>query len=352
MQKKHFPIVLMTLNFLSALAAFFAISRAIKVADASTWVVPMIWVSLFIISLCLVGVFAKNRLAAEIVVAASLLLSLFFAFNLIHFAVTVLAIFLVLGGLYSIQKDLDLNVKISLWKSLYMGKFKIIMGLALLISSQYFSTIKAMEGPVNVPRIDLSEVAGPLLSPILGIVNPEFAQASRENITIDEFIIKTQQDSEDDAQDQLDNMELIEANMPAGISEKQKELLRQQALAQMSGARSKMLEQNRQLILLEGRRQFSKITGKKINGDEKVSSVFIGMINDKINNYFQPGVGGEEKSNFFPLVLTLILFLTIWPVGSLLSNIWFITVILIFKVFVRFGLVEIKRVSVEREMIS
>lgn len=351
MKKNNLAIALMFLVFLSGLVAFFFVSRAIKIPESSTWIVPMLWISIYMVSVGLAGVVVKNRLAFEMVVALSLLTSLTFAFSWFHLAFTILAIVLILGGLYSLQKDLDLNVKISLWKSLYMGKFKMIMAMAIVVSSQYFFTIKTMEGPVNVPRIDLSEIAGPLLSPLLGIVNPQFAQASKENMTVDEFIIKSQ-DSQNDASDQLDSLELIEANMPAGISEKQKELLRQQALAQMSGARSKMLEQNRQLILLEGRKQFSKIAGKDIKGDEKVSNIFIGMINDRINNYFQPDVAGQEKSDFFPLVLTSILFLTIWPLGSLLSILWFLAIIVIFKVLVKYGLVEIKKVAVEREMIG
>lgn len=350
MKKKIFSIILMSVNFLSGLAAFYSISRAIRIAEASTWIVPMVWMSIYMLSIFMVSVLVKNTLAAEMMVVASLFTSMIFVFNLIHLAIAVVAIFMVLGGVYSIKKDLDLNVKISLWKSLYMGKFKIIAAVAVLITSQYFFTIKSINGPVNVPRLDLSQIVEPLMTPILGIVNPEFAQASKQDLTIDQFIIQTQQDYQD-ANDDGSELEFIDANIPAEMPAAQKEILRQQALSKMNDAKSKLSLQNQQLILQEGRRQFSKIAGRQVEGDEKVSTVFTGMINDRINNYFQP-INGNQKAGFYPLVLSLILLLTIWPLGSLASNVWFALVILFFKIFVRYGLVEIQKVTVEREMIA
>lgn len=342
------------MNFLTAIISFYSISRAIKVAEASTWLVPMIWISIFAISLFLTAILVKNILAAEIVIAASLMTSLIFALDLIHLAIVVACIFMILSGVFAIRRDLDLNVKISLWKSLYMGKFGIIFAVAILISSQYFFTIKNIEGAVNVPKFDVSEVAGPLIAPILGIVNPEFAQASSQNLTIDEFIIQTQKENQQNLfqGEDLNSLNLIEQNIPQNISEPQRSAIKQRALEEMKQTSDKVLEQNQQLVLQEGRRQFSKIAGKKIEGSEKVSEVFVGMINSKINNYFQP-VGGEQKrSEFYPLILSLILFLTIWPLGSLLSALWFSIVILLFKIFVKLKLVEIGKVMVEREMIG
>ncbi|KKQ44754.1 MAG: hypothetical protein US63_C0023G0001 [Candidatus Moranbacteria bacterium GW2011_GWC2_37_8] len=352
MKKNIFTNVLMGVTFLSALTAFYSVSRAIRIPEASTWIVPMVWVSFFMIAIFSVSIFVR-LLLAEMIVAMAMLLSLIFAPTLIHFGIVLVCIFFVLGGMRAIRSDLDLNVKINLWKSQYIGKFRIIFAVALLLSSQYFFIIKKIDGPVNVPRLDFSSISGRLVGPILGIINPGFAEASRKDLTVDEFIIQSQNDSQESFPDgDLVSEELIDANMPSNIPALQKEILKRQALSEMTNARSKLLEQNKELVLQEGRRQFSKISGKKINGDEKISVVFSGMINDKINTYFQPSINGDEKSSLFPMILAAVLFLTIWPLGSMISILWFGIVILIFKASVYFGLIEIKKVAVEREMID
>ncbi len=351
MNKNTFGNILMSLNPMAALAAFYSVSRAIRIPESSTWIVPMVWVSIFIVSIFLVALFVRSRVLAESVIAASLLSSVIFAFSFAYLGVILIAIALVLAGVHGMRKDLDLNVKINLWKSLYIGKFRIILALAILISGQYYFTIKSMDEPVNVPKFEISEISGPLIQPILGIVNPEFAKAGSQGMTVDQFIVQSQKNQEQSVEDEEMQLQIIEQNMPTGITEKQKEILKKRALAEISDAKLKMTEQNQQLILIEGRKQFSKIAGKKIVGDEKVSDVFIGMINERINSYFQPSMQGEKKSSFYSLILTTILFLTIWPLGSLLSTLWFAIVILLFKGFVRFGLVEIKKVTVEREKI-
>lgn len=354
MRKNTLQPALTVSTIVLAIIAFYTISRAIKIPEASTWIVPILWVSLLVISLFFLGVFTRNRMSAEITVAASLLLSLIFAFTLVHFVISVVCIFLILSGLRAIKGDLDLNVKINLWKSLYVGKFKVIFAIALLISSQYYFTAKSMKGPVNVPKFDVSGISMKIVGPMLGIINPEFAEAGRQDLTVDQFIIQSQSDSlnasfgDDDSQSER----LIDANLPSDIPAAQKEMLKQQALTKVTDAKSKLLEQNRELVLLEGRRQFSKIVGRNVEGNEKISDVFAGMVNDKINSYFQPNVDRPERSTLFPFVLTLILFATIWPLGSLLSTIWFAIIILIFKILVKYGFIEVKKVMVEREIIE
>lgn len=351
MKKNILQTSLLLINFVSAISAFYSISRAIRISEASTWLVPMFWIFIFLLSTLLIGILVRSRVLAELVVSFSVLVSFLFVLETMHLAISILAISMVLAGLHAIKKDLDLNVKISLWKSLYLGKFKIVLALAVLISSQYYFTVKSMEGMVNVPRFNVSEITDPLVMPILGVINPEFSQAGKQGLTVDQFIIQTQQNQqlEDES---VFNEELIEANMPQGLNENQKQILKQQALAEIADAKTKMLEQNHELILQEGRKQFSKMMGRNVEGNEQISSVFSGMINDKINAYFQPVKEGGRQSSFYPLVLSMILFLTIWPLGSLLSTICFGVTILFFRLFVKFGLVEIKKVMVEREMIS
>ena len=354
MKKHKFSLILALLTFVSAFGTFFSVYRAIKNPDASTWLVPMIWTSLFVIAICTMSIFVRQKMEVEIVVAASFLFSLIFAFSFWHFVVLFLCLLLALAALRDIRSDLDLNVKISLWKSLYTGKFKLILAISLLISSQYFFTIKNMGGAVKVPKFDTSAISEKLVGPVLGFVNPNFAAASAQNMTVDQFIMQSQQGSTNSLSTADSNsldQQSIDSQIPQNLPVDQREALEQQAMTQLAGAKTQVEQKNSQLVLQEGRAQLSNTIGKQLNGNEKISTVFAGLINDRISSFFNPSIKGNSQSALFPLILSIVLLLTIWPIGSVLSVLWFAIIILLFKIFVRFGLVSIKKVTVEREMI-
>ena len=353
MKKKYLSFSLISLTLLSAFGTFFSVYRAIKIVDSSTWLVPMIWVSLFVISICLASIFVRQKLEIEIVVAISFLLSLIFAFSLWHFVILIFCLLLVLSGLRNIRSDLDLNVKISLWKSLYTGKFKLIFAISLLICSQYFFIVKNMGTQVKVPKFDISGVSEKLVGPILGFVNPNFAAASAQNLTVDQFIVQSQQGSSNQfsTSDNSIEQQSIDDQIPQNLPDDQKLALEQQAMAQYSGAKNQVTQKNSQLVLQEGRLQLSNEVGQPLNGSEKISTVFANLINNRISSFFNPGISGNSQSALFPFILSLVLMLTIWPIGSVLSLLWFLIIVLVFKIFVCYGLVEIRKITVEREMI-
>ena len=223
-----------------------------------------------------------------------------------------------LSGLRSIRKDLDMNIKVSLWKSLYTGKFKLVFALAIIICSQYFFIISASNGQKVIPKFDLSPVTTKLVEPILGMINPNYKTIQQDGLTVDEFILKSQ------------------PNNAGNLSE----------------AQAQLFQNNKGMVLEEGRKQFSQMVGQDLRGDEKIADVFAGLINKKINDYFQPKINGDAQSSAYSYILVAILFLTILPLGSLLSLIWFGFIIIVFRLLVGFSLVEIKIVTVQREMIA
>ena len=93
------------------------------------------------------------------------------------------------------------------------------------------------------------------------------------------------------------------------------------------------------------------MVGQNITGNEKIADVFAGLIDKKINDFFQPKITGDLHSSLYSYIVAVILFLTIWPLGTIMAFLWFLIVILVFKIFVYTGLVEIKTVTVQREMI-
>lgn len=249
-----------------------------------------------------------------------------------------------------IRKNLDLNIKIDLWKSLYTGKFKIVLALALVISSQYFFAINNAREQRVVPKLDLSLITSKLIQPVLVMINPNLKSIQKEGLTVDQFIVQSQQKNAD--ANSLFTDEMIDQQIPENLPSEQRVALKQEALRQISDSQTQLSQKNSELILLEGRKQLSQMVGRDINGDEKISDVFAGLVDKKINDFFQPKISGDSQSSFYSYIIATILFLTIWPLGSILSLLWFAIVIFVFKILVRFGLIEIKTVTVQREMIA
>lgn len=327
--------VLPSLMIVASFFAWFSIYRAMKIPEASIWLVPAFCFSLYVISICLVAVMVRQEIVVELAIAFSFLLSLVFTFSIGYLLILILCTLFMLYAVRNIRKDLDLNVKINLWKSLYTGKFKIALSLAIIISSQFFFFVSKTDGQKTVPKFDVSSITSKLVKPILGIINPEFKKIEQDGITVDQFILI------ESKKDILDGEEMIYEQIPYDLPNEQKEALKQQALQQIND-----------LMLQTGRQNLSQITEKNLKGDEKIGDVFVGFIDKRINDYFQPKVGEDAPSSLLAYIVSMILFLTIWPIGSILALIWFVVVIIIFKILLYFGLVKIKTITVEREMIA
>jgi Flp pilus assembly protein TadB len=174
----------------------------------------------------------------------------------------------------------------------------------------------------------------------------------KDGLTVDQFIIQSQQKAADDTtSDQTLAENMIDQQIPQNLPPEQREALKQQALQQLSDSQTQLLQKNNELILQEGRKQLSQMVGHDLAGNEKITDVFAGLINKKINDFFQPKISGDSQSASYLYVLAIILFLTLLSLSVPLSLLWFAIIILIFKLLVHLGLVEIQTVTVQREMI-
>ena len=260
--KKYLSFALIFCTLFGAFFSWLSVYRAITISDSSTWLVPMLWLSFYAVLLCLTIILLNPAFLLRIVLGVSFLFSIIFTFSFWHFLISIFCMLIAFIGIGSIKKDLKLNIKISLWKSLYVGKFSLILALAILISSQYFFTIKNIDGQKIVPNLDLSMVVEKILPSVLSSMLPDGGKMTPQQME---------------------------------------------------------LSQN--------------------------------LINKKVNDYFDPKINPNLQSPFLPLLLAVIVFLTILPLGSLLSGIWFGMAILLFKFLVGLGWVEIKKVQVEQELI-
>jgi hypothetical protein len=319
------------------------------ITEASTWALPMILFSAYAILICLDIVFFKESVLLELVLGSSLLLSIVFAFDVYQLVFLALGIYLLHAASRRIRRDMDLNMEISIWKSLQTGRSYLLMSLALVISMQYFVTISKFDGQKNIPNFDVTSISKSVVMPILAGFSPQFKSLSDESLTVDQFILQNQSQFSDEQQ--MDE-QFFDSQLPQNLTPAQKEELKRQAQRNFSDAKDSMSKKNQELILSVGRKQLSDMIGQPVNGSEKISDIFAGLINKKLNDYFRSPIGENGKTSAFPLILAVILFLTIYPIGGVLSIGWFLVVKLIFKVLLKFNVVNIKRIPVEKEIME
>lgn len=351
MNRKKLEIVLGLLLLTTALFAWRSAQIAVTVADSSTWLVPMILFSSYFLMICLGMLFFRSMLLLELVLLGSLVLSLPFAISWLQVGAVFLGAYLLFLSMRKIRENMELNIKISPWKSLQVGKTWLLIALCFLISMQYFVTISSFDGEKRVPSFDASFIAKKFAIPFLSSVSPQFKSLKDETLTVDQFILQTQEANLKNGFSPAEE-ELLESQLPVNLTPAQKEKIKNQARENFSSAQSQVSQKNQELILAAGRKQLSDMIQAPVVGDEKISEVFTGLINDKINSYFNPKVGASEKNPVLSVIFSLVLFLTIYPISLILAVPVFLMVSLIAALLFKFKILTVKMVTVSKEVLE
>lgn len=350
-KRKILTIVLSVLTPSVAFFAWLSVQSAIVVPDSSTWIIPMLLFTVYLILICLDILLFKDMLPLELILFGSLLLSLLFAFAWLQLVAVLLGAYFVFLASRKIRGDMELNIKISPWKSLRAGKSFLLLSLVIVICMQYFLTINSFDGERKVPHLDASFITKKIVIPFISSVNPQFEALRDETLTVDQFIMQSQNSNQSDTFSAAEE-EMLDAQLPPNLTLAQKEMIKSQARENFSNTQSQIAQKNQELVLEIGRKQLSDMVGIPVAGNEKISDVFIGLINNKINDYFNPNVGGVEKNSVFPIILAIVLFLTIYPVGVILCLLCFAIARLIFFALFKFGVLNIGLVTVSKEVLE
>lgn len=327
MNNKTLNWTLLSLTLLIALMSWFLEYRAITVSGSSVWFLPIIAFGFFFISLSLGIILIKDILLAEIVFFASFALSMFFAFSLTHALIVIISSLLLLSALRGVRKDMDLNIKLDVVKSLHAGKGMMVFAIVIMITSQYYFTVNSNVGEKNIPKFEISSRAGQYVIAFLSKIDPRFKSLNGdENLTVDEYILKMQSDQ-------------VQAEQDVAI---QGAKLTQQQIDAIS----------KKMILDEGHKQLSELTGKEIFGNERMNEIFLNLINRKINSYLSPAISNGSGKSVFSIVLAVVLLLTIAPIASIVSFICIRITKVIFQLLVRTGCISIRKIPVEMEVIE
>lgn len=360
MKKTILKYGLVFLTLLFSLLSWLSVDRAINVPEASVWLAPILNFSLLFIVFSLVVVLIRERYVAEIVSLLIFLISLMFvsgpesdARHLIAIVFGWLLISLAIGR---IRRDLQINIKIDLLKTLRTGSSLVVLSFGLVITSQYYHGIKDMSASRLIPKFDLGGATNGLVSQILPAINPDFKNLSDQNLTVDQLILETQKKQlESDGASSVVNVQIdqmIDSQYGASIGPAQKEAIKEEALKKLKEVSLEMNQNGEALILSEGRKKLSEMVGFELKGDEKVGEVMTELINNKINSYFNPSAGNQSGSKVLPFALAVVMFFTVVPIGSFFSFFWILLAQFAFFILVKANLIGITKIQKEMEVIE
>lgn len=355
-QRQTFNKVIIALASFSSLFSWWIVQRAVTLNSSSDWTIVAVGLSVVLISISLIIVLVKNPATAELAVFCSLAASFPFAFQISHAISIIIAVLFATVAVRRIRRDFELNVKIDIWKSLRMGKGFLLGAFSLVLASQYYTdALKNIENK-QLPRIEVGQTGGKIAMQIISSFNPSFEALRNEEMTVDDFILQSwEKQKEASFIQENDNLSeaLIEQQLEKnGISLEQREILRSQAQEQIRQVQKGITDDNKELMLSEGRRQFSEMLGRDIVGTEKMSQVFSGIVDKKINDFFSPNPQFPERAKAYPMLVSTLLFFTML---SLTSVLWWLVVAIvagIFAILKKIGVVKISWTTVEAETIE
>lgn len=331
MKTKITKYVLAGLIVFLGFISWMTVDWAINLPSASTWLVPSVWFILFFIALALGAILIRKKILLFSVLAVGLFSSLYFAFSFWHGLILIFCFFLALAGMERISSDLNHNIKFGITKSVRTGKTLIILALSIAITSQYYTEVKNTNKVNIIPKIEIGET----VNQILPMIYPDLKNNTEDNLTVDEFILEmSKQNADVILQNALDKSEIDPKS--TGMS---KEQMTQIALS------------NQDKILSEQRKSFSEIAGVPLNGQEKISDVFSGMINDRINNFFSPSLE-KDSLPILPWITSFVLFLTAVSLGSFFGSLAGYLIALIFWIMRKAKLIKVSKKMVEMEVIE
>lgn len=339
MQKKILISILSAATLIISFFAWRSVDQAINVPGASQWIAPIIWFTLLFAVLCLDIVLIREAYIEALLFVFSTALSFIFVWSIGHLLAFVLGFILLFLASNYINRDLKNNIKINLWKSIRMGRMLIILGLALVITSQYYFEAINSGAKNMIPQFKINDFSGKTTSKILSQINPNLAVLEDEGLTVDDLLLQvSKQNQPPDMNEQMDKIIEMEYGNSAPL---EKEEIKKGAA-----------KESEKILLQEGRKKLAEYAGRDLTGQEKVSDVFSEIVNNKIGEFFQPGIAGPENSSAVPLVIAILLFLTVISLGPILGSVGMLAVIIIFILLVKLKVVNIRKEMKEVETIE
>ncbi len=314
---KHFFLAGMVL---SAWFLWWSIGSLIKTSITENWFYPIIFFSLFFVTLSLATILTENKRKLFLFGGLAILGGVFFADNKItYLLVAMIAMTLLFLGMQIVRKEMAERIKINIWSNLRFGRKLFVLAVTVIIAIGFLSTPLLSGDKKSLPKIGISEKQVRLISKVMTTFNSDIKGEELEEMTIDEYILKIQIKNGDSS--------LLEKTLALDPSYKV-------------------------AILTAGRESVGKLAGRTVDGEEKILSIFSEIINNKINDYFNVNVEyGDYTIALAPWLFIALAFLTIFSIGMFISPLLILIVRIMLALLVAVGILKIEKKETKMEII-
>ncbi|MDD2766475.1 MAG: hypothetical protein PHH40_01760 [Candidatus Moranbacteria bacterium] len=300
---------------------------------------PLLFLVLLAICFFIGSVLWKQTALRLIATALIILPGIFFFLGWEYIIVSVGVSLIFLRSSANIFAEGKERTRFHFFRSVKSGSMLFFLGIALLFSTGYYSSLKETVWEDLIPRFRISQGMTSSIFKIAGTINPSFAQLTKENVTVDEFLLnleKQQQIVGSDISSQKvfslqntsDRMMPVPVGLPLEISP---------AIA-------------RQLFLEEGRTQIASFVGRPVDGSEKIADILSLIVQNKLTSFLQ----GEQTvqhipSQAIPFFITLLLFITLLSLASVLNPLCVFLAQFIFWLILMARFLTLETVTVEQQ---
>ncbi|MEP7162647.1 MAG: hypothetical protein ABI747_02685 [Candidatus Moraniibacteriota bacterium] len=328
------------LFFPLALFSYFSwrsVFEAALLPGGSTFFLPLFYFSLLIVLFALGSVLWEGRSFPLLAAAIVFLPGLFFASSIAHFLFMGVGVFFAYHAIGKVQHELHERVHLSFRRSILFGLPVFLLGLSIVLSSQYYVHAQALSWERLVPSFDLGEGTGAWVLRVMGPLYPPLRTLQNEEVTVDTFLKEMRTN---------DSGKIPDEELPLEVK----------AILEEQGIQIESLSQNpalQEAILAGQRENFSKLLGRQVGGDEKMGTVLSEVLRKKTLTFIS---GTQEYRGLpvpvLPFILSVLLFLTVYPTASFLLPIWSGVAHLLFLFLLRIRVIQIGEASVMQERLE
>ncbi|PID51984.1 MAG: hypothetical protein CR972_04275 [Candidatus Moraniibacteriota bacterium] len=273
---------------------FLFVSRSISGVAYSTWIVPIIAVTIFTALLSVFAFTSSVKKIAMPIAIIAFLPSIIFMPVLTHMSVTIVMMIIAIHGLYVMRRTLFNTLRIDVGTIVRSGSAYVSIALVVIVSSQYYFSLK--EGEVDIifdatEHVEMSNMFANLI-----LTQSNINNVSMDTMTVDDFLMFLAKNAY--TEEQKGNVIPVESE---GM------IVR---WANNAGMDLEKIEDNAQEMVVEQMRtNLSEVLGYELTGKEEMIEVFSEIIENQVNTIMtQNEILRTYKAEIFSALFFLILF--------------------------------------------
>lgn len=249
-------------------------------------------------------------------------------------------------SIFSVRNEVVDRVRFRFSRNVSAGLFLFVLGLSIALSSAYFSSIRSESWEELVPRFSIGEGTAAFFIKTVAYVYPDWKKLADEGMTVDGFLLSLKKD------DELQDASFEELGQQMGIDPAAMPVLVEYLRSNIATDTLDRGAVSRELYLRSGREQMARLAGRSLSGEEQIVDIFSSAIQHKIIMI----LSGEKAAKHLtpesvPLILTLLFFLTLLPVASVVGYLWIGLSFFLFQLAIFFGWVKLDRVPRVQEIL-